>query len=193
MEPYARPLLIFAQALRQASPRVEVFAFGTRLTRLTRELAGRDAERALRLATMAVPDWAGGTRIGDNLATLNRLWGRRGLIRGAVVVVLSDGWERGDAATLAGEMKRLHRSAHRVIWVNPLAGEPGYEPLAAGMAAALPHVDDFLPGQNLRDLEGLAAALSELPATRGGKNPRSGGRNPRTAWRPGTAAAEHIK
>lgn len=159
MEPYARPLIVFCQAVRQASTRVEAFAFGTRLTRLTRELAERDPERAMRRAARAVPDWAGGTRIGENLQALNAAWGARGVTRGAVVIVFSDGWERGDVSLLAREMERLHRAARTVVWVNPLAGEPGYKPLAAGMAAALPHVDHFLPGHDLASLERLAEVL----------------------------------
>lgn len=161
MEPYARPVIVFAQAVRQASTRLEAFAFGTRLTRLTRQLAGSDPALAMGRASKAVPDWAGGTRIGENLRTLNAVWGRRGVTRGATVVIFSDGWERGDASLLAREMERLHRSAHLVVWVNPLAGEPGYEPLAAGMAAALPHVDRFLPGHDLRSLEALVEVLED--------------------------------
>ena len=159
MEAYARPLIVFCQAVRQASTRVEAFAFGTRLTRLTRELGERDPERAMGRAARAVPDWAGGTRIGENLHALNASWGERGVTRGAVVIVFSDGWERGDVSLLDHEMERLHRAARTVVWVNPLAGEPGYEPLAAGMAAALPHVDRFLPGHDLASLEHLAEVL----------------------------------
>lgn len=162
MEPYARPVIVFCQAVRQASNRVEAFAFGTRLTRLTRELGERDPERAIERASRAVPDWAGGTRIGENLRVLNAAWGRRGVTRGAIVVIFSDGWERGDISLLDREMGRLHRAAHSVVWVNPLAGEPHYEPLAAGMAAALPHVDRFLPGHDLRSLEALSSTLEGL-------------------------------
>lgn len=160
MEPYVRPLMMFLQAARQASREVDAFAFGTRLTRLTDELGGRYPDTALERVARAVPDWAGGTRIGDNLKGLNDVWGRRGLIRGAVVVIVSDGWERGDLELLRGQMERLQRYSHRLIWVNPLAGDPGYEPLAAGMATALPFVDVFLPGHNLRSLEALVAALT---------------------------------
>jgi uncharacterized protein len=163
MEPYARPLIVFSQAARQASRRVEAFAFGTRLTRLTRELAERDTSRAIERASRAVPDWAGGTRIGENLRELNAAWGPRGVTRGATVVIFSDGWERGDVSLLEREMGRLHRAARMVIWVNPLAGEADYEPLAAGMAAALPHVDRFLPGHDLASLERLAEALEPRP------------------------------
>jgi uncharacterized protein len=160
MEPYARPLILFAQAVRQATSRLEAFAFGTRLTRITRELAERDPGRAMDRASRAVPDWAGGTRIGENLRVLNAAWGRRGVTRGAVTVIFSDGWERGDVTMLEREMERLHRAARTVIWVNPLAGEAGYQPLAAGMAAALRHVDRFLPGHDLASLEELAAAVT---------------------------------
>ncbi len=133
---------------------------------MTRELSGRDPDRAIAAATRVVPDWAGGTRIGPNLKALNDTFGRLGLIRGSVVVIVSDGWERGDISALLKEMQRLRRSAHTVVWVNPLAGEPGYEPLAKGMAAALPYVDRFLPGHNLRSLEALAEVLESLPTHR---------------------------
>lgn len=158
MAPYARVLLQYLHAAVAAHRRVEAFAFGTRLTCLTRELDERDPDRALQRATRAVEDWSGGTRIGSALATLNREFGRR-LGRGAVVVVLSDGWDLGDPDVLAAEMARLRRSAHRLIWLNPLKAAPGYEPLARGMAAALPHTDRFLAGNTLRSLAELAAML----------------------------------
>ena len=160
MAPYARVLLQYAQAAVTARRRVECFAFGTRLTRITRELHDRDPDRALDRAARAVADWSGGTRIGASLATLNREHGRR-LGRGAVVVVLSDGWDTGDPEQLGREVARLRRSAHRVIWLNPLKAAPGYEPLARGMAAALPHADHFLAGHSLRSLEALAGLLEE--------------------------------
>jgi uncharacterized protein len=160
MEPYARPLLMFLHAARQASRKVEAFAFGTRLTRLTEDLAGRLPDAALQRVAGAVPDWAGGTRIGENLKRLNDVWGRRGVTRGAVVVIVSDGWERGDLDLLRDQMERLAGMAHTTIWVNPLAGDPDYEPLAAGMATALPYVDVFMPGHNLRSLEALSAVLA---------------------------------
>jgi uncharacterized protein len=166
MEPYARAMLMFLQAAVRAGRTVEGFTFGTRLTRVTRELSGRDPDRAIAAATRVVPDWAGGTRIGPNLKALNDAFGRLGLIRGSVVVIVSDGWERGDISSLLEEMQRLRRSAHTIVWVNPLAGEPGYEPLAKGMAAALPYVDRFLPGHNLRSLEALAEVLESLPTHR---------------------------
>ena len=158
MAPYARMLLQYVQAAVAARRRVEAFALGTRLTRITRELHTKDVDRALARATAAGADFGGGTRIGEGLAELNRVHGRR-LGRGAVVVVLSDGWDRGDPAVLSAEMARLARSAHRVVWLNPLKAQRGYEPLARGMAAALPHVDAFLEGHSLRSLAELAALL----------------------------------
>jgi uncharacterized protein with von Willebrand factor type A (vWA) domain len=158
MEPYARMLLTYLQACVAARRRVEAFAFGTRLTRITRELRGRDPERALRRATEAVEDFSGGTRIGASLSTLNREHGRR-VGRGAVVVVLSDGWDRGDPELLADEMRRLRRCAHRVIWLNPLKAHEDYEPLTRGMRAALPHADHFLAGNSVASLEELAELL----------------------------------
>jgi uncharacterized protein len=167
MAPYVRAMVIFAQAAVQAGRTVEAFTFGTRLTRLTLHLAGRDRDRALAAAAEAVPDWAGGTRIGASLKAFNDSWGRRGISRGALVIVVSDGWERGDPAPLREEMSRLHRAAHAVVWVNPLAADPRYRPLAAGMAAALPSVDVFVPGHNLADLMALARVLESLPDRRG--------------------------
>ena len=166
MQPYARAMMMFLQAAVRAGRRVEAFTFGTRLTRVTRELEGHNPDRALAAAANVVRDWAGGTRIGDNLEALNDEWGRRGLLRGAVVVIVSDGWERGDIARMVEGMRRMHRMAHTIVWVNPLAGEPGYEPLAQGMAAALPHIDHFLPGHNLDSLDALAAVLESLPSGR---------------------------
>jgi uncharacterized protein with von Willebrand factor type A (vWA) domain len=158
MEPYARMLLQYMQACVAARRRVEAFVFGTRLTRVTGELAGRDADRALDRAAGAADDWSGGTRIGEALATLNRDHGRR-LGRGSIVVLLSDGWDRGEPEELASEMARLARCAHRLIWLNPLKANPGYEPLTRGMQAALPHVDHFLAGNSLASLEQLAELM----------------------------------
>jgi uncharacterized protein with von Willebrand factor type A (vWA) domain len=158
MEPYARMLLQYMQACVAARRRVETFVFGTRLTRVTGELAGRDSDRALDRAAGAADDWSGGTRIGEALATLNRDHGRR-LGRGSIVVLLSDGWDRGDPEELAGEMARLARCAHRLIWLNPLKANPDYEPLTRGMQAALPHVDHFLAGNSLASLEQLAELM----------------------------------
>jgi len=158
MEPYARMLLAYMQACVAARRRVEAFAFGTRLTRVTGELRGRDPDVALARAAGSVADWSGGTRIGDALSALNREHaGRVG--RGAIVVVLSDGWDRGDPDLLAGEMERLQRCAHRVVWMNPLKAAAGYEPLTRGMAAALPYVDRFLAGNSLASLEELAQLM----------------------------------
>jgi uncharacterized protein with von Willebrand factor type A (vWA) domain len=166
MEPYARALLRFLHAAVTArgAGRVEAFALGTRLTRITRELGWRDPDAALADAAKAVADWSGGTRLGDGLRMFNDRWGVRGMARGAVVVILSDGWDRGDPARLAAEMARLGRVAHRVVWVNPLKAAPGYAPLARGMAAALPYVDDFVAGHSLAALEQLAAVI-------GGRSP----------------------
>jgi uncharacterized protein with von Willebrand factor type A (vWA) domain len=160
MTPYARMLLQYMQASVSARARVEGFVFGTRLTRVTRELAGRDPDRALARAADHVSDWSGGTRIGAALAELNREHGRR-IGRGAIVVVLSDGWDRGDPDVLAEEMARLRRCAHRVLWLNPLAADPRYEPLTRGMQAALPHVDHLLPGNSIASLEALALLMEE--------------------------------
>jgi uncharacterized protein with von Willebrand factor type A (vWA) domain len=158
MAPYARMLLQYLHAAVATHRRVEAFVFGTRLTRITHELGVRDPDRALDRASAAVLDWSGGTRIGASIATLNRTHGRR-LGRGSVIVILSDGWDRGDPGLLADEMARLRRSAHRVIWLNPLKAAPDYEPLARGMAAALPHTDHFLAGNSLRSLAQLAELL----------------------------------
>lgn len=158
MEPYARMLLQYMQACVAARRRVEAFVFGTRLTRVTGELAGRDPDRALDRAAGAAGDWSGGTRIGAALSALNREHGRR-LGRGAIVVLLSDGWDRGDPGELAAEMERLRRCAHSVIWLNPLKAHPAYEPLTRGMQAALPHVDHFLAGNSLSSLAELADVM----------------------------------
>jgi uncharacterized protein with von Willebrand factor type A (vWA) domain len=158
MEPYARMLLQYMQACVAARRRVEAFVFGTRLTRVTAELSGRDPDRALDRAAGAARDWSGGTRIGEALATLNREQGRR-LGRGATVVLLSDGWDRGDPEELGAEMARLKRCAHQVVWLNPLKAQSGYEPLTRGMQAALPHVDNFLAGNSLASLTELAELM----------------------------------
>ncbi len=160
MEPYARALLRFAHAAVVARAKVEVFVLGTRLTRLTKHLTSRDPDAAIRQAFPKVKDWAGGTRLGDGIAEFNNEWGVRGMARGSVVVVLSDGWDRGDASLLGSEMERLHRVTHHLIWVNPLKATPGYAPLAAGMSAALPHVDHFVEGHSYGSLEQLAAILA---------------------------------
>ena len=164
MQPYADPLLRFAHAAARRRPGTEVFTLGTRLTRVTREMRVREPGAALAAVSRAVPDWSGGTRLGELLQAFLDRWGQRGVARGAVVVIASDGWERGDAALLAGQMARLHRLAHRVVWVNPHRAQPGYEPMTAGMLAALPHVDDFVDGHSLAALERLARVVSGGPA-----------------------------
>ena len=160
METYSRALLRFLHAAVVGRGRVEAFALGTRLTRLTRELSSHDPDAALQKASSAVADWSGGTRLGEVLRQFNDEWGVRGMARGAVVVILSDGWDRGDAGELGRQMARLHRVAHKVVWVNPLKVTPGYAPLARGMAAALPFVDEFLEGHSLASLEALADVVA---------------------------------
>lgn len=162
MEAYTRALLLFLHAVVGSGRGVEVFAFGTRLSRLTEEFRTRDPEQALAAAAARVVDWASGTRIGPSLKTFNDVWGRRALTRGAVVVIVSDGWERHDATLVAREMERLQRAAYAIVWVNPLKGNPEYEPLAGGMRAALPYVDRFMAGHNLASLEELAGVLAGI-------------------------------
>lgn len=159
MDPYARALVRFLHAAVVGRTKVEAFAIGTRLTRITRELSSRDPDAALAAAARAVADWSGGTRLGEGLRAFNDRWGTRGMARGAVVVILSDGWDRGDPAVMAEQMARLRRVAHRIVWVNPLKATPGYAPLARGMAAALPFVDDFVEGHNLAALEQLVEVI----------------------------------
>jgi hypothetical protein len=150
MAPYADALLRLAHVWVRSAPRTtEVFTVGTRLTRVTVPLRGRDAEQALREAGQAVPDWSGGTRLGEVLKAFLDRWGARGTARGAVVVLFSDGWERGTPGLLAEQMARLRRLAHRVIWVNPHRGKAGYRPVQGGIVAALPHVDHFVAGHSL--------------------------------------------
>jgi uncharacterized protein with von Willebrand factor type A (vWA) domain len=161
MAPYARMLLQYMHACVAARRRVEAYAFGTRLTRITNELAGRDHDKALDRAAAVVTDFSGGTRIGAALAELNRVHGRR-LGRGAVVVILSDGWDRGDPDQLRAEMARLRRAAHQLVWLNPLAAHPDYEPLTRGMQAAVPHTDRLLAGNSLASLEELAEILEAM-------------------------------
>jgi uncharacterized protein with von Willebrand factor type A (vWA) domain len=161
MEPYARAFVRFVHAAVVSRTRVEAFALGTRLTRVTRELSSRDPDAAVHAAAGRVVDWAGGTRLGDGLRAFNDEWGVRGMARGATVVILSDGWDRGDPDALAEQMARLARVAHKIVWVNPLKASPGYAPLAQGMAAALPYVDAFIEGHSLAALEQVAAVISE--------------------------------
>ncbi len=175
MERHARLLLRFVQALTRASGvRTESFVFGTRLTRITHELRGRDPDLAIRRVTEAVTDWSGGTRIGESLRVFNLRWARRVLRSSGIVIVVSDGWDRGDPALVGVETARLQRNCHRLIWLNPLAGADGYEPLAAGMAAAYPSVDDFLPIHNLASLERLGEVLGGLGLGATGRPPRNG-------------------
>lgn len=172
MEPYARLLLHFIYAISHSRSAalglasVESFAFGTHLTRLTRDLRHRDIDRALSEAAQRIDDWGGGTRTGESLKEFNYTWSRRVLGRGAVVMLISDGWDRGDIELLGREMERLRRSCHRLIWLNPLLGSPSYEPLTRGMQAALPHIDDFLPVHNLNSLEQLGELLASLRGPR---------------------------
>jgi uncharacterized protein with von Willebrand factor type A (vWA) domain len=155
MSPYADALLRFAHVVARKNPATEVFSLGTRMTRLSRALRGRDPELALAAAGRAVPDWAGGTRLGETLRAFLDRWGRRGLARGAVVVIFSDGWERGDPVLLTEQMAALRRLAHAVLWVNPHAGVDGYQPVQSGIAAALPFVDRLLAGHSLATLQAL--------------------------------------
>jgi hypothetical protein len=160
MEPYARAYLQFLHAARATGPYAEAFVFATRLTRLTRQLAGRNPQRAIRRATEAAPDWSSGTRIGDALQTFNDKYGRRGMARGSVIVILSDGWERGDPDLVAREMQRLARLAYRIVWVNPRVAAAGFSPKAGGLVAALPHCDALVSGHTLKSLEEVADAIA---------------------------------
>lgn len=162
MDRYARLLLRFVHALKHGLDVVEVFVFSTRLTRITRQLRKRDVDRAITEVVDAVEDWSGGTRIGEAIKSFNFQWGRRVLRSGATVVIISDGWDRGDPVLLAQEMARLQRSCRRLIWLNPLLGAPGYQPLTQGIRAALPFVDNFLPVHNLQSLEALAELLGAM-------------------------------
>jgi len=165
MERYSRLLLIFAHAIARRED-VETFVFSTRLTRITRLLRQRDLDRALAGVGKSVHDFSGGTRIGQAIAEFNRKWARRVLGHGAVVIVVSDGWDRGDPQQLEHELERLRRSSHRLIWLNPLLGSKGYEPLTRGMAAALPHTDDFLAAHNVQALDELGRLLAGLDKRR---------------------------
>ena len=162
MEAYSRALLLYLHAARGSGRGVETFAFGTRLTRLTPELGARNPEAAFEAAAARVQDWSGGTRIGASLKAYNDEWGRRALTRGAVVVILSDGCERGDTTLTGRELERLARQAFAVVWVNPLKGHAEYAPLAGGMRAALPFVDRFLSGHDVASLEGLGTVLGGI-------------------------------
>ena len=155
MSPYADAHLRFAHVVARKNLATEVFSLGTRMTRLSRALRARDPELALAAAGRAVPDWAGGTRLGETMRAFLDRWGRRGLARGAVVVIFSDGWERGDPILLAEQLAALQRLAHAVLWVNPHAGVDGYQPVQSGIAAALPFVDRLLAGHSLSTLQDL--------------------------------------
>jgi hypothetical protein len=162
MERYSRFMLRFAHALQRSGAPVEVFVFGTRLTRITRQLRVRSPDAALRRVADSVVDWSGGTRIGESLRQLNRRWVRRTVRSGAIVLLMSDGWERGDPAVLGREMATLRRSCHRLIWIDPLAAREGFEPATAGLQAALPHVDEFVAAASVASLMALAERLGEL-------------------------------
>jgi len=176
MERYSRFMLRFAHALARAGAPLEVFVFGTRLTRITRQLRIRSADEALRRVADSVVDWSGGTRIGDCLRQLNRVWVRRTVRSGAVVLLVSDGWERGDPAVLGEEMARLRRACHRLVWLDPLASRAGFEPVTQGLVAALPHVDDLLPCASVASLERLGEMLRvigrDASRDRGSRPPR---------------------
>ena len=161
MEPYARAFVRFVHAAVVSRTRVEAFALGTRLTRVTRELKSRDPDAAVRAAAGRVVDWSGGTRLGEGMREFNDAWGIRGMARGATIVILSDGWDRGAPDALAEQMARLARVAYKIVWVNPLKASPGYAPLAQGMAAALPYVDVFVEGHSLAALEEVASVISQ--------------------------------
>ena len=171
MEPYARAYLQFLTSAAGSGPNAEAFAFATRLTRLTRALRSRSPERAIQRAAAAAPDWSSGTRIGDALKAFNDRHGRRGMARGAVVVILSDGWERGDPALVAREMERLSRLAHRIVWVNPRVAASGFSPRAGGMAAALPYCDALVSGHSLEALGEVAEAIARRALGASGARP----------------------
>ena len=160
MEPYARAYLQFLTSAAGSGPNAEAFVFATRLTRLTRALRSRSPERAIQRAAAAAPDWSSGTRIGDALKAFNDRHGRRGMARGAVVIILSDGWERGDPALVSREMERLSRLAHRIVWVNPRVAATGFSPRAGGMVAALPYCDALVSGHSLEALGEVAQAIA---------------------------------
>jgi len=172
MEMYTRTVLLFIYALAQTWPKpVEAFLFGSRLTRITPYLRLPSPDLALEQVARWVTHWAGGTRIGACLHQFHRLWGRRVLGRGAVVIIISDGWDQGEPELLAQEMERLQKRCHRLIWLNPLLGVPGYQPLTRGMQAALPFVDDFLPCHDVASLQAVAQHLCRLPSRRPHRSP----------------------
>ena len=166
MERYSRMLLHFVHTLAGGFDHVETFLFATTLTRVTTRLKRRGVDDVVPSLPRHVPDWGGGTRIGEALHRFHVDWSRRVMSHAPVVLLISDGWDRGEPARLGAEMARLQRSCHRLIWLNPLLGSPHYRPLTRGMQAALPHIDDFLPIHNLASLDALAAHLNHLPAHR---------------------------
>ena len=173
MERYTRLLLHFLYGLTEGlANRVEVFVFSTRLTRITHDLNHKNVDRAIRQVSRQVPDWSGGTRIGEAVRRFNFVWGRRVLGQSPVVLMISDGWDRGEVELLEKEMDRLQRSCHRLIWLNPLLGSPDYQPLTRGIQAALPYIDDFLPVHNLESLEDLAVRLKSLGSHRPNRRQR---------------------
>ena len=172
MERHARLLLRFGQALARSEVRTEAFVFGTRLTRVTRQLRGRDPDLALTRVAATVADWSGGTRIGASFHEFNQQWARRVLRTSGIIIVVSDGWDRGSAELVGSETARLRRNCHRLVWLNPLAGAADYRPLAAGMAAAYPYLDDFLPANDLASLERLGELLTQGAARRRGTSHR---------------------
>lgn len=175
MERHSRLLIRFGQAMRRSpGVRTETFVFATRLTRVTRELSGRDPDVGLARVSAAVMDWSGGTRIGAALRSFNKLWARRVLPASGVVMIVSDGWDRGDPALVRAELARLQRSCHRLIWLNPLAGSAHYQPLAAGMAAAMPHIDDLVAVNDLDSLSDLGRLLSHMATDRALRPERRG-------------------
>ena len=175
MERYSRMLLYFAHALTWRHQRVEAFLFSTQLTRITRQLSARRPDAALDAVSRSVPDWSGGTRIGAALKDFHYKWGRRVLNGGPVVLLISDGWDRGDPQVLRDQVARLQRRCYRLIWLNPLIGTAGYSPLTRGLQAALPFVDDFLPSRTLGNLADLATHLNTLPTRRTGQSTRAPG------------------
>ena len=166
MDRYSRMLLQFVHTLNDGVGMVESFVFGTRLTRVTRLLRSKDVDDAVALVSKQVLDWSGGTRIGNTIREFNVKWSRRVMSRGPVVLIISDGWDRGDPTLLSKEMARLQRSCHRLIWLNPLLGNARYQPLTQGMQAALPYIDDFLPVHNLLSVEQLGQTLATVGASK---------------------------
>lgn len=169
MDRYTRPVLQLVHTMRTGHGRVEAFVFGTRLTRVTKHLMTRDPDAALRKMSENVVDWAGGTRIGDSLRNFNRTWGRRVLGRGSVVIILSDGWDRGDPDKMSKSMAALQRRCHRLIWLNPALGGPTRRPVPLGMKAAMPYIDDLMPARNLNDLAQVGKLLNSI---KGGRTER---------------------